>query len=66
MIFTRLIDLVSDDHAVTETLYYLSKAMNAGKMDIKVFMKLTRTLAVEQFMMRAWVLKIRKRIGLAT
>jgi ESCRT-I complex subunit TSG101 len=59
-----LFELVADDHAIDDTIYILGKALNAGKLDIVAFMKVTRTLAVEQFMRRALVAKIHKTIGL--
>ncbi|TPX57578.1 hypothetical protein PhCBS80983_g03754 [Powellomyces hirtus] len=61
-----LFDLVAQDHAIDDTLYYLGKALDAEKIDGAVYMKNVRSLAREQFIKRALIAKIRAHIGLNT
>jgi len=54
----QLIDLVADDNAIEDTLYHLHRALNAGRIDLERYIKVTRELAGEQFMKRALIEKI--------
>ncbi|KAJ8657386.1 hypothetical protein O0I10_006941 [Lichtheimia ornata] len=58
IVYNQLFDLVADDNAIVDTIYYLGKALNSERIDLVTFMKLTRTLAREQFMKRALMKKI--------
>ena len=35
----RLFDLVADDNAIVDTIYYLGKALNSERIDLVTFMK---------------------------
>jgi len=35
----QLIQLVADDHAIEDTIFYLSKGIGQGKMDLEGFLK---------------------------
>ncbi|KAI8879563.1 UEV-domain-containing protein [Backusella circina FSU 941] len=54
----RMFELVADDNAISDTVYFLAKALNSERIDLATFMKLTRMLSREQFMKRALVKKI--------
>jgi len=56
----RMFDLVTEDHAIEDAIYYLSKSLNAGTLPLPAFLKHVRKLAVDQFMKRALILKIRQ------
>ncbi|KAI9315381.1 UEV domain-containing protein [Dichotomocladium elegans] len=58
VVYNQLFDLVADDNAIVDTIYYLGKALNSERIDIATFIKYTRTLAREQFMKRALMIKI--------
>ncbi|GAB5588959.1 Suppressor protein stp22 of temperature-sensitive alpha-factor receptor and arginine permease [Umbelopsis nana] len=60
VVYNQLFDLVAEDNAIVDTIYYLSRALNTEVIDLATFMKLTRTLSKEQFMKRALVQKIRE------
>ncbi|KAI8585207.1 UEV domain-containing protein [Geranomyces variabilis] len=64
VVHNQLIDLVAQDHAIDDTLYYLGKALDAERIDGAVYMKAVRGLAREQFIKRAMIRKIRIYIGL--
>lgn len=44
----RLFDLVADDNAIVDTIYYLGKALNSERIDLVTFMKvyIIRTLSI--------------------
>ncbi|KAI8147985.1 UEV domain-containing protein [Fennellomyces sp. T-0311] len=58
VVYNQLFDLVADDNAIVDTIYYLGKALNSERIDLTTFVKCTRTLAREQFMKRALMKKI--------
>ncbi|KAI8875593.1 UEV-domain-containing protein [Backusella circina FSU 941] len=58
VVANQLFELVADDNAISDTMYFLAKALNSERIDLAVFMKCTRILAREQFMKRALVKKI--------
>jgi len=46
-------DLVSEDSAITDTLYVLDRALAEDRIDLKTFLKQVRKLASKQFFVRA-------------
>jgi len=50
--------IVAEDHAIEDTIYVLSKALDRDQIKLEPFMKHTRTLAREQFLKKALVVKI--------
>ncbi|CAH1759244.1 2980_t:CDS:2 [Entrophospora sp. SA101] len=52
------------ENAIEDAIYYLGRTLNSERIDLNTYMKNIRTLAKEQFMRRALILKIRKQIGL--
>lgn len=65
VVYNQLYDLITDDHAIDDTIYVLSKALENDRINLDTFLKHTRTLAREQFMKRTLALKITTQVGLA-
>lgn len=40
--FYRLVDLVAEDNAIEDTMYHLHRALNAGRIDLDRFIKVSR------------------------
>ncbi|CAG8451437.1 3087_t:CDS:2 [Diversispora eburnea] len=53
-------DILSEDNATEDAIYYLGKALSTERIDLNTYMKSIRTLAREQFMHRALIGKIRR------
>lgn len=64
VVHTQLYDLVTEDMAIEDTIYVLGKALDKERISLEVFLKHTRTLAREQFNLRALVKKITRQIGI--
>ncbi|CAO3608256.1 unnamed protein product [Mucor hiemalis] len=58
VVANQLFELVGDDNAIADTVYFLAKALNSERIDLATFMKYTRILSREQFMKRALIKKI--------
>lgn len=58
VVANQLFELVADDNAIADTVYFLAKALNSERIDLATFMKYTRILSREQFMKRALIKKI--------
>ncbi|KAG0176489.1 hypothetical protein DFQ29_006060 [Apophysomyces sp. BC1021] len=58
VVYNQMFELVADDNAIVDTIYYLGEALNSERIDLATFMKCTRSLAREQFMKRALMKKI--------
>ncbi|KAG8932910.1 hypothetical protein FRC02_000337 [Tulasnella sp. 418] len=58
IVYNQLIDLVAEDNAIEDTMYHLHRALNAGRIDLDRYLRVTRVLAEEQFMKRALIEKI--------
>ncbi|ORX95813.1 UEV-domain-containing protein [Basidiobolus meristosporus CBS 931.73] len=56
---SQLFELVADENAIEDVIYYLGKALNSERIDLGTYMKHVRTIAREQFMRRALIKKIR-------
>ena len=65
VVYNQLYDLVTEDYAIEDTIYVLSKALENDRINLDTFLKHIRTLAREQFMKRALVEKIKNQINLA-
>ncbi|KAJ3018155.1 hypothetical protein HKX48_003067 [Thoreauomyces humboldtii] len=66
VVHNQLLDLVAEDHAIDDTLYYLGKALDAEKISGSIYMKAVRSLAREQFIKRALIEKVRLHVGLSS
>jgi len=62
----QLLDLIAEDLAIEDVIYYMDKALRDGVIDITTFMKECRSLAREQFFKKALIKKVtEKRKSLA-
>ncbi|ODV63929.1 ubiquitin-binding ESCRT-I subunit protein STP22 [Ascoidea rubescens DSM 1968] len=64
VLFNQLYHLVSDDTAISDTLYALNKAYDSGKISFDSFLKYSRNLSRDQFFKRALINKIVNLSGL--
>ncbi|KAK6329703.1 hypothetical protein TWF696_003572 [Orbilia brochopaga] len=64
VVHNQLYELVTDDMAIEDTIYVLGKALDKERITLDIFLKHTRALAREQFMKRALVKKISRKIGM--
>ncbi|KAJ6257958.1 hypothetical protein Dda_7748 [Drechslerella dactyloides] len=65
VVHNQLYELVTDDMAIEDTIYVLGKALDKERITLDIFLKHTRALAREQFMKRALVKKISRKIGMS-
>ncbi|CAG8707955.1 19074_t:CDS:2 [Dentiscutata erythropus] len=63
IVYNQLFELVAEDNAIEDTIYYLGKALSTERIDLNTYMKNIRTLAREQFTRRALIQKIRRQTG---
>jgi len=62
----QLLDLIAEDLAIEDVIYYMDKALRDGVIDIATFMKECRSLSREQFFKKALTKKVtEKRKSLA-
>jgi ESCRT-I complex subunit TSG101 len=54
----QMFDLVAEDAAIEDTLYYLNRALESGVIDVDSFLKAYRSLSREQFLKRALCTKV--------
>lgn len=54
----QMYDLVAEDAAIEDTLYYLNRALESGHIDSDSFLKAYRSLSREQFQKRALCSKV--------
>ncbi|OZJ04039.1 hypothetical protein BZG36_03579 [Bifiguratus adelaidae] len=66
VVYNQLFDVVAEDHAIEDTIYFLSKALNEERIDWTTFQKHARKLATDQFEKRALMKKIRDHIAAQT
>ncbi|KAI8607042.1 Vps23 core domain-containing protein [Chytriomyces sp. MP71] len=62
----QLLEVIAEEHALDDSIYYLGKALNAEKVELAAFMKHTRVLARELFFKRALLKKIQLLIQMNT
>lgn len=62
-LISRLIDLVAEDNAISDTIYHVTRALDAERLDIDRYLKAVRGLAREQYMKRALVERILNGMG---
>ncbi|EIW72790.1 hypothetical protein TREMEDRAFT_24652 [Tremella mesenterica DSM 1558] len=63
IVHNQLIDLVAEDNAIEDTIYHLTRALDAERIDLDRFLKSIRSLAREQYMKRALVERILTGMG---
>lgn len=54
----QLLNLSAENAALTDTLYFLDRGMYMGQIDCPTHLKMVRTLAKRQFLVRAQLIKI--------
>jgi ESCRT-I complex subunit TSG101 len=47
MCIYRLFELVADDNAISDTVYFLAKALNSERIDLATFMKVKKKVVLE-------------------
>ncbi|KAJ3070920.1 hypothetical protein HDU98_006056 [Podochytrium sp. JEL0797] len=62
VVHNQLLDLIAEERALDDLIYQMSKALNAEKIELSVFMKHSRTLARDLFLKRALIKKIQLHI----
>ena len=64
VVHDQLYDLVSDELAIDDTVFVLSRAFEDGQIQLDVFLKHLRLLTREQFLKRVHIAKISRKLGL--
>ncbi|KAF8933647.1 hypothetical protein BGZ52_007087 [Haplosporangium bisporale] len=59
----RLFELVAEEIAIEDTIYYLGKALSQDKVELNAYMKHLRNLSREQFMKKALIKKVKAQLG---
>lgn len=57
-VLVRMLELVAENAALEDALYYLDQGLTDGVIDVDVFMKEVRRLARKQFVARATMKKV--------
>ncbi|KAI1316369.1 hypothetical protein EDD11_010083 [Mortierella claussenii] len=63
VVHNQLFELVAEEIAIEDTIYYLGKALSQDRVDLKAYMKHLRNLSREQFMKKALIKKVKTQIG---
>ncbi|WOO85279.1 Tumor susceptibility protein [Vanrija pseudolonga] len=63
IVHNQLIDLVAEDNALEDTIYHLTRALDAERIDLDRYLKAVRSLAREQYMKRALIERILQGLG---
>ncbi|KAI9890631.1 MAG: hypothetical protein M1814_003829 [Vezdaea aestivalis] len=64
VVSNQLYDLVAEEQALSDSIFFLAQAMEKGRVGIDVFLKNTRSLAREQFLKKALIAKLANGMGL--
>jgi ESCRT-I complex subunit TSG101 len=63
IVHNQLVDLVAEDNAISDTIYHVTRALDAERIDLDRYMKAVRSLAREQYMKRALIERISSGMG---
>ncbi|WVQ97403.1 hypothetical protein IAU59_004516 [Kwoniella sp. CBS 9459] len=63
IVHNQLIDLVAEDNAIEDTIYHMTRALDAERVDLDRYLKSIRSLAREQYMKRALIERILSGMG---
>ncbi|KIR82118.1 ESCRT-I complex subunit TSG101 [Cryptococcus gattii EJB2] len=63
IVHNQLIDLVAEDNAIEDTIYHMTRALDAERVDVDRYLKSIRSLAREQYMKRALIERIIQGMG---
>lgn len=58
IVHNQLVDLVAEDNAIEDTIYHMTRALDAERVDLDRYLKSIRSLAREQYMKRALIERI--------
>ncbi|KAI8596670.1 UEV domain-containing protein [Dissophora ornata] len=63
VVHNQLFDLVAEEIAIEDTIYYLGRALGQDKVELNAYMKHLRNLSREQFMKKALIKKVKAQLG---
>ncbi|KAG0234836.1 hypothetical protein BGX31_004452 [Mortierella sp. GBA43] len=63
VVHNQLFELVAEEIAIEDTIYYLGKALRQDKIGLNAYMKHLRNLSREQFMKKALIKKVKAQLG---
>ncbi|KAF9113857.1 hypothetical protein BGX27_000693 [Mortierella sp. AM989] len=63
VVHNQLFELVAEEIAIEDTIYYLGKALSQDKVELNAYMKYLRNLSKEQFMKKALIKKVKAQLG---
>ncbi|OWT36416.1 ESCRT-I complex subunit TSG101 [Cryptococcus neoformans Bt1] len=63
IVHNQLVDLVAEDNAIEDTIYHMTRALDAERVDLDRYLKSIRSLAREQYMKRALIERILQGMG---
>ncbi|WVQ82547.1 hypothetical protein IAT38_004676 [Cryptococcus sp. DSM 104549] len=63
IVHNQLIDLVAEDNAIEDTIYHMTRGLDAERVDLDRYLKSIRSLAREQYMKRALIERILQGMG---
>ncbi|BEI83554.1 hypothetical protein CcaverHIS002_0401580 [Cutaneotrichosporon cavernicola] len=66
IVHNQLVELVAEDNALSDTMYHLTRALDAERIDLDRYLKAVRSLAREQYMKRALIERIQEGMGQAS
>ncbi|KAI9298666.1 hypothetical protein K502DRAFT_196352 [Neoconidiobolus thromboides FSU 785] len=61
-LYKQLVQLIAEENAFEDTYHELSMALSSQRITSKVYFKNVRTLARDQFMVRALIVKIKEKL----
>ncbi|KAF9928755.1 hypothetical protein FBU30_002122 [Linnemannia zychae] len=63
VVHNQLFELVAEEIAIEDTIYYLDQALSQDKVELNAYMKHVRNLSREQFMKKALIKKVKAQLG---
>ncbi|KAG0005294.1 hypothetical protein BGZ65_011486 [Modicella reniformis] len=63
VVHNQLFELVAEEIAIEDTIYYLGKALRQDKVGLNAYMKHLRNLSREQFMKKSLIKKVKAQLG---
>ncbi|KAF9549522.1 hypothetical protein EC957_003472 [Mortierella hygrophila] len=63
VVHNQLFELVAEEIAIEDTIYYLDQALSQDKVELNAYMKHVRNLSREQFMKKSLIKKVKTQLG---
>ncbi|KAK3841432.1 MAG: UEV domain-containing protein [Linnemannia gamsii] len=63
VVHNQLFELVAEEIAIEDTLFYLDEALSQDNVELNAYMKHVRNLSREQFMKKALIKKVKAQLG---